>query len=101
MVEIPSESSTGDGIAKATTSRDSKDIVYAADGLKLGTRHLEEAYKGGVLTAITAPVSRNIVAGVSAAFKTGAETRKFIHRHSCILSAVLNYISQSSKKVHW
>lgn len=35
---------------------------------------MEEAYKGGILTAISAPKSRNVVVGVSTAFKTGAES---------------------------
>lgn len=76
MVEIPSEASTGDGVVQPSTSRDPKDVVFAVDGIKLGTRHLEEAYKGGVLTTISAPISKNVVAGVSAAFKTGADSRK-------------------------
>lgn len=44
------------------------------DGLKLGGKKLEEARKGGVLTTISTPISRNIVLGVSVAFKTGAES---------------------------
>ncbi|RCI03780.1 hypothetical protein CU098_011594 [Rhizopus stolonifer] len=74
LVEIPSEKSTGDGKARASKSQDPKDILYTVDGLKLGTRHLEEAYKGGVLTSITAPMSDNVVIGISAAFKTGADS---------------------------
>ncbi|KAI8376532.1 uncharacterized protein BYT42DRAFT_534964 [Radiomyces spectabilis] len=74
MVEIPSESSTSDGTVRPSVSHDAKAVVEAVDGLKLGTRHLEEAYKGGVLTSITAPISSNVVAGVSVAFKTGADS---------------------------
>lgn len=77
MVEIPSEGSTGDGIVPASYSQNPSSIVEAVDGLKLGTRKLKEAYKGGVLTTISSPVSRNIVVGVSAAFKTNADSRKF------------------------
>ena len=76
LTEIPSEGSTGDGIVKPSSSHNPKDIVQAIDGIKLSTRHLEEAYKGGVLTAISAPMSRNVVVGISAAFKTGADSRK-------------------------
>ncbi|KAI9496547.1 hypothetical protein BDB00DRAFT_758430 [Zychaea mexicana] len=74
LTEIPSESSTGDGIVKPSSSHNPKDIVSAIDGIKLSTRHLEEAYKGGVLTAISSPVSKNVVVGISAAFKTGADS---------------------------
>jgi hypothetical protein len=72
-VEIPSES-TGDGIVRSSSSHDPKTIVEAVDGLKLGGKKLEEAYKGGVLTTISTPISRNVVIGVSAAFKTGANS---------------------------
>ncbi|KAG0743071.1 hypothetical protein G6F62_006497 [Rhizopus arrhizus] len=74
LIEIAGEASTGDGRARASKSHDPKDIVLTVDGIKLNTRHLEEAYKGGVLTAITAPMSNNVVIGVSAAFKTGANS---------------------------
>ncbi|KAG0165678.1 hypothetical protein DFQ28_008568 [Apophysomyces sp. BC1034] len=74
LVEIPSESSTVDGTSKPSDSHDPKAILQAVDGIKLGTRHLEEAYKGGILTAITAPVSDNVVVGVSTAFKTSADS---------------------------
>ncbi|KAF7720797.1 hypothetical protein EC973_006073 [Apophysomyces ossiformis] len=74
LVEIPSESTTVDGTVKASTSHSPKDIVRAVDGIKLGTRHLEEAYKGGIVTAITAPVSQDVVVGISTAFKTDADS---------------------------
>lgn len=75
LVEIPSEGSTSDGIVPSSTSScDPKSIVEAVDGLKLGGKKLEEAYKGGVLTTISAPISRNVVIGVSAAFKTNANS---------------------------
>lgn len=74
LVEIPSEGTTGDGIVPSSSSENPKSIVEAVDGLKLGGKKLEEAYKGGVLTTISTPISRNLVMGVSAAFKTSAET---------------------------
>lgn len=74
LVEIPSESTTGDGVASSSASQDPKAIIEAVDGLKFGGRKLEEAHKGGILTVITAPMSENIVIGVSAAFKTSANT---------------------------
>ncbi|KAI7873769.1 composite domain of metallo-dependent hydrolase [Lichtheimia hyalospora FSU 10163] len=74
MVEIPSEESTGDGTVKASKSKDPQDVVYAVDGIKLSTRHLEEAFKGGVMNSITAPMSDNVIVGVSTAFKTHADS---------------------------
>lgn len=74
LVVIPAEETTSDGTAPSSSSRDSKSIAQAVDGLKFGGRKLEEAYKGGILTTITAPISENVVIGVSAAFKTSAES---------------------------
>lgn len=76
LIEIQGEAGTGDGRAPSSKSQDAKDIIETVDGIKLSTRHLEEAYKGGILTAITAPMSNNVVVGVSAAFKTGADSCK-------------------------
>ncbi|KAF7730093.1 hypothetical protein EC973_003039 [Apophysomyces ossiformis] len=90
LVEIPSEPSTVDGKVKASESQNSKAIVHAVDGVKLGTRHLEVAYEGGVLTAITAPVSANVIAGISAAFKTDAES--LLSEGSLISSAAALHI---------
>lgn len=73
---MPSEGSTGDGIVPSSASQSPESIIEAVDGLKLGTRKLQEAYKGGVLTTISAPISKNIVIGVSAAFRTNAESSK-------------------------
>lgn len=74
LIEIDAEDTTGDGVIRPTTSRDFKDIIQAVDGLKLGTKHLKRAYDAGVLSAITAPMSRSIVNGISVAFKTGAQS---------------------------
>ena len=63
-------------MVSSTKSHDPKDIVEAVDGIKLSTRHLEEAYRGGILSLVTAPMSNNVVIGVSAAFKTGADSCK-------------------------
>lgn len=76
MIEIDQEDGTGDGTAPSSKSNDPKDILRAVDGIKLSTRHLEEAYKGGILSVVTAPMSNNVVIGVSAAFKTSADSRK-------------------------
>ncbi|KAI8367939.1 hypothetical protein EDC96DRAFT_142787 [Choanephora cucurbitarum] len=74
LIEIDGEANTGDGVVSSTKSHDPKDIVEAVDGIKLSTRHLEEAYRGGILSLVTAPMSNNVVVGVSAAFKTGADS---------------------------
>ncbi|KAI8383028.1 hypothetical protein BD560DRAFT_385830 [Blakeslea trispora] len=73
LSEIPSEGSTGDGIVPSSYSTDPKAVIEAIDGLKLGAKKLKEAYKGGVLTTISSPVSNNIVMGISTAFRTIAE----------------------------
>ncbi|KAF9175819.1 hypothetical protein BGX21_007047 [Mortierella sp. AD011] len=70
LVEIAAEDSTGDGYQNL----DSKfPFISAADGLKFGGLHMDEAYKAGILTAVTAPNSEHVVQGTSVAFLTGAE----------------------------
>ncbi|CAG8526980.1 2810_t:CDS:10 [Acaulospora morrowiae] len=72
LSEISAEESTKDGIV---TSDDINHVIHAVDGLKLGGKHLEVAYRSGVLTAITSPLSyRGVITGISVAFKTGAQT---------------------------
>ncbi|KAF9156344.1 hypothetical protein DFQ26_009396 [Actinomortierella ambigua] len=66
--EIAQEEVTSDGEGKDGTS-----ILLAADALKFGGLHLDEAYKAGVLSAISSPSASGVVQGVSVAFATGAE----------------------------
>ncbi|KAF8928307.1 hypothetical protein BGZ58_009745 [Dissophora ornata] len=68
LIEIGAEESTGDGHPNLNS-----EIISAADGLKFGGLHMDEAYKAGVLTAVTAPISEHVIQGVSVAFLTGAE----------------------------
>lgn len=68
LIEIAAEETTGDGYPNLSTG-----IVAAADGLKFGGRHMDEAYKAGILTGVTAPESQHVVQGISVAFATGAE----------------------------
>lgn len=96
LIEIDQDDSTGDGHAPSSKSQDAKDIIQAVDGIKLNTRHLEEAYKGGILTLITAPMSRNVVAGVSAAFKTGADSSKYKLNQFEIMRCHTNFMQLSS-----
>ncbi|GAN05479.1 amidohydrolase family protein [Mucor ambiguus] len=74
LIEMTFEPMTGDGNAPAVRNDNPKDLIRAVDGIKLGTQQLEAAYNGGILSVITAPMSKNIVIGVSAAFKTHAES---------------------------
>ncbi|KAI8617982.1 hypothetical protein BC830DRAFT_1110984 [Chytriomyces sp. MP71] len=73
LKEISSEGSTRDGFAATADSIEG--FVKAKDGLRVGGRSkaLEYAHRGGVLTAITAPSTTELVGGVSVAFRTGAE----------------------------
>ncbi|RIB09352.1 hypothetical protein C2G38_2251437 [Gigaspora rosea] len=76
LAEIELESSTSDGqVVPIRNPYDAEDMIYAIDGLKLGGKHLESAYKAGVLTAVTAPLSyKAVFTGISMAFKTGARS---------------------------
>ncbi|CAG8725565.1 4624_t:CDS:2, partial [Dentiscutata erythropus] len=76
LSEIDSESSTSDGKVTAVSNpNDAEKIIYAIDGLKLGGKHLEAAYKAGILTAVTAPLSsKGVFIGVSMAFETGGSS---------------------------
>ncbi|RGB43839.1 hypothetical protein C1646_749252 [Rhizophagus diaphanus] len=49
-------------------------IAGAIDGLKLNSKSLNVAYKAGVLTSITAPLSSAVISGISVAFKTGSQS---------------------------
>ncbi|KAG9323212.1 hypothetical protein KVV02_007944 [Mortierella alpina] len=68
LVEISAEETSGDGHHNLNAG-----IISAADGLKFGGLHMDEAYKAGVLVAVTAPQSEHVIQGVSVAFSTGAE----------------------------
>ncbi|KAF9126734.1 hypothetical protein BGW39_006421 [Mortierella sp. 14UC] len=68
MMEIPPERRTGDGTLNLMDV-----VINAADGLKFGGLHMDEAFKSGVLVGVTAPASDHVVQGVSVAFSTGAE----------------------------
>ncbi|KAF9906005.1 hypothetical protein BX616_000828 [Lobosporangium transversale] len=68
LIEIAAEDSTGDGHHNLNP-----EVINAADGLKFGGLHMDEAYKAGILTAVTAPESEHVIQGVSVAFLTGAE----------------------------
>ncbi|GJJ68433.1 hypothetical protein EMPS_00779 [Entomortierella parvispora] len=69
LQEIAAEDTTGDGHPGL-----SPEVIDAADGLKFGGLHMDEAYKAGVLVGVTAPDSQHVIQGVSVAFSTGAES---------------------------
>jgi hypothetical protein len=75
LMDIESESSTRDGfVDNMGDPADSKNVVYAKDGLTFDGRHLERAHGAGILNLITAPLSRGFVQGVSVAFKSGGSS---------------------------
>lgn len=47
-------------------------VIRAVDGLQFTTRDALLAYRSGVTTAVTAPYSSGLLAGLSTAFNTGA-----------------------------
>ncbi|CAG8638709.1 5039_t:CDS:10, partial [Dentiscutata erythropus] len=76
LSEIARESSTTNGKVTAVSNpNNAEGIIYAIDGLKLGGKHLEVAYKAGVFTSVTPPLSnKGVFIGVSMAFETGASS---------------------------
>ncbi|KAJ1555487.1 hypothetical protein HK405_001494 [Cladochytrium tenue] len=50
-------------------------LARAADGLRVDAdqKHLQYAFRHGVLTAISAPLHRGMLGGISVAFRTGAK----------------------------
>ncbi|KAH8080279.1 carbohydrate esterase family 9 protein [Cristinia sonorae] len=79
LEEISAESSTNDGYVYDPLLGDipailgKAPVIRAADGLQFTTRNALLAYRAGVTTAITAPQTSGILAGLSVAFSTGAE----------------------------
>ncbi|CAG8484063.1 3339_t:CDS:2 [Funneliformis caledonium] len=75
LIEIDLEPSTTDGFVPIINHPDSVDqVMKAIDGLKFGGKHLDVAYKAGVLSSITSPLSFGLIKGISVAFKTGSHT---------------------------
>lgn len=75
LVEINQEAITSDGFAPIIVDLDSEHrVIKAIDGLKLDSKPLNVAYKAGVLTSITAPLSSGVISGISVAFETGSHS---------------------------
>ena len=75
LAEILSETSTYDGLVPDSLEpTDSKNVLYAKDGLMFGGKHLERAQSAGILNIITPPLSRGFLQGVSVAFKSGGKS---------------------------
>ncbi len=71
QMEVSAEPSSHDG---APTGLDNAAHVRARDGIVLDSRVIEAARWGGVAVAIVRPMGRTLVAGTSAAFRTGGAT---------------------------
>lgn len=69
--EIIQEYTTGDGLNNKVVAMEDKSYPDAQDGLHYGGKHLDRAFRGGVTTAISAPLSESgVVSGFSVAFYT-------------------------------
>ncbi|KAJ1568743.1 hypothetical protein HK405_014354 [Cladochytrium tenue] len=73
LTDIEQESSTHDGSVSSENALSG--LAHAADGLRVGgdQKHLQYAFRHGVLTAITPPEHNGLIGGFSVAFRTGAE----------------------------
>ncbi|KAJ4472839.1 carbohydrate esterase family 9 protein [Lentinula edodes] len=79
LVHIAGEATTQDGEvfdiltdkASSVLGRNAA-VIRAVDGLQFTTRDALLAYRSGVTTAVTAPYSSGLLAGLSTAFNTGA-----------------------------
>ncbi|KAG8916313.1 hypothetical protein FRC02_004050 [Tulasnella sp. 418] len=69
LEEIEAEPATNDGAIDPT---EHDFVIKAKDGISLGGRHLLLAYRSGVTSAITAPVSSSYIGGLSTCFRTGS-----------------------------
>lgn len=119
LIEIQSEESTSDGVAKNDLSDDDlyKKVARAVDGIKLNTVHLQKAYKAGkvcccccctnvlinnchilgVTTSVSQPMSSGLLAGVSVAFRTGVENTVLDSVNALVKEeAALNFVIQHS-----
>lgn len=78
LVDIPSEPSTGDGDIREYAGgsfRDSSSVMFAHNGLHLGSEHLVRALNSGVTRIITPPFrseGQKFITGVSVAFKSSS-----------------------------
>ncbi|KAI9361601.1 hypothetical protein DFJ73DRAFT_893529 [Zopfochytrium polystomum] len=73
LTEIDSEETTSDGVVDTATALAGD--AHAADGIRVGgkQKHLEYAFRSGVLTGISPPRFEGFAGGFSTAFRTGAE----------------------------
>ncbi|GAB5588818.1 hypothetical protein Unana1_03718 [Umbelopsis nana] len=106
LVEIITESTTHDGFAENDLNSPNlhKTITRAVDGLKFGTEHLKKPYIAGVLHSVTQPLvaGDKVVAGVSTAFKIGAENTvldmaDIVIKDEAALHFVLTVVPQPAK----
>lgn len=78
LEEIHAEKSTRDGVVldpladRIPGVLNGSEVIRAVDGLLFATRDALLAYRAGVTSAVTAPASKGLVAGLSTVFSTGA-----------------------------
>lgn len=78
LEEIHDEKATRDGVVldpltdRIPTVLSGNEVIRAVDGLLFATRDALLAYRAGVTSAVTAPASKGLVAGLSTVFSTGA-----------------------------
>lgn len=78
LEEIHDEKSTRDGVVldplvdRIPGVLNGSEVIRAVDGLLFATRDALLAYRAGVTSAVTAPASNGLVAGLSTIFSTGA-----------------------------
>jgi len=66
LMEVESEDNSQDGMANLDNGAN----IYAADGIKLQTRHIWAAFAGGVTSHLAIPQGNGLIAGYSATFYT-------------------------------
>jgi imidazolonepropionase-like amidohydrolase len=66
LMEVESEENSQDGSANV----DNGASIYASDGIRIQTRHISAAWKGGVTVQLATPQGNGLIAGVSSAFYT-------------------------------
>jgi len=67
--EISQEPNTQDGYATGTPEQLA--TLSARPGLKLGGRHVSDAFKSGITVAVSPPLQTSLARGISVAFYTG------------------------------
>jgi hypothetical protein len=98
LQEIQSEDVTSDGYPKNDISDSdiSKKVTRAVDGIKLNGLHMQKAYKAGVTTSVSQPLtSSDLLSGVSVAVHTGIKNTLLDTADTVVTEeASLNFVIQ-------